>query len=1122
MSDNLSLLHKRIREFIKKYYLNRLFKGAILFVIITLVLFIVVALLEYFSYFNTTVRTVLFYSYLAVFLFTFIYYILIPLFQIWGLGRQITKEKVAAIIGKHFKEIDDKLLNVIQLEDQLDNGEHKSYQLLMAAIDTKIENIKPFPFVKAIPFKETTRYLKWAMIPILLFILIFSIKSEVFTESAERIVKYQHYFEKPAPYTFEIMNDDLTGFQNEDFILRVKVNGTELPLEIYASYQDRNYKFTKISNSEFSYTFSKLQKNTNFQIITDEVSSKIYTLQVLPKPVTVSFVMQLDYPSYLNKNREIIENNGDATVPEGTTITWKFYTRNTDTLSFILHDKVQQFVPQQDNASFSYTARSSFDYSVLNSNTFFTSKDSIKHSISVVQDRYPEIYVESQRDSLFMDRVYFKGHIQDDYGFTSLKFVYSKYDDKGNLLESENRKDLEINTSANVQDFYHYFDAGLLQLDPGYRIEYYFEVRDNDAINGYKATRSQVNTYRVRTLEEVDRELANSQSQTKSDMNEILKESGNLVKDIERFYQQMMQTQNPSWQDKKKLESLLDKYNELQKSIEEIKRQQEQQNVLEDQFKNIPPDLLEKQRELQKRMDEILTDEMKQMIDNIQKMMDQLNKDQMKEAMDKMKSSTEEMSKSLDQQLQLFKQLEYEKKVNDIVEKVKELSSDQRLLSKESQQKNIPKDELIKKQDDLQKKFDQLREDMKSLEQLNNELEDPNKMTNTDDLQKKIDQSMQESKNALNKNNRSKASEKQEESAQSMEELADQMESDLLDSQEENLGEDIESIRQILDNLVRISFRQEENLVRVKSMNAGSSYLTQVIREQFTIQEHMKMIEDSLSSLARRQPQVQPFILKEVTNTREYIQKTLKSLNDRKLPLSASHQQFALTSMNNLALMLAESMKNMKDQMSQCQNAKNQKSGNCSKPGSGNKSGKTAKSARKLQQQLNRQMEALKRSMEQQGKQEGEQGQGGTQGQQLSEQLAKMAAQQEAIRKMMQDYQNEMKSQNGVGDKSLDQMIRDMEITEKELVNRIISQQTLNRQKNIETRLLESEKADMQREQEEKRESTEARDIRNLNPPKEWSMDKMSEKQNEMMKTVPVNLNYYYKEKVNQYFFNIE
>jgi len=140
----------------------------------------------------------------------------------------------------------------------------------------------------------------------------------------------------------------------------------------------------------------------------------------------------------------------------------------------------------------------------------------------------------------------------------------------------------------------------------------------------------------------------------------------------------------------------------------------------------------------------------------------------------------------------------------------------------------------------------------------------------------------------------------------------------------------------------------------------------------------------------------------------------------------------------------------------------------------------------------------------------------------MSEQFAKMAAQQEAIRRMMQEMQNENRSQNGVGDKSLDQLIREMEATEKDLVNRVITQQTINRQKNIETRMLQSEKAQQEREKEEKRESTEGREKINPTPPKEWNFDKEKMQQLEMLKTIPPSLHYYYKEKANQYFYNIE
>src|SRR5574344_474750 len=412
MNNNQEFINRKIKEFVRKYYLNKLLKGAILFILITLLVFIVYAVMEYFSYFSSTVRTILFYSYLALFATTFVFYILIPLCKIFGLGKQLTKAQIADIIGKHFPEIDDKLLNIFQLEEMISSGDYKSLELIAAAVDTKIELIKPFPFVKAIPFKRTKKYVKWAIIPILLFVLIFSTKSEIFTASSQRIVHYQQHFEKPAPYHFVVTNPSLQVFQNEEFTLNVKVTGEETPDALFIAIGQKKYQLSKNSNTEFSYVFKNLQQNTDFYIYTDEVSSAPFTLKVLPKPITISFSMLLHYPAYLNKNDEVIDNNGDVVVPDGTHIMWSVYTKNTEQLLFILPDKINTITSSDDIYKTSLIARCSFAYSIVNNNRYCVGKDTLKHAITIIADQYPEIVVESQKDSLFDDRIYFKGNIK--------------------------------------------------------------------------------------------------------------------------------------------------------------------------------------------------------------------------------------------------------------------------------------------------------------------------------------------------------------------------------------------------------------------------------------------------------------------------------------------------------------------------------------------------------------------------------------------------------------------------------------------------------------------------------------------------------------------------------------
>ena len=1122
MTDNRTFIHQKINEFVRKYYLNKLYKGALLSVMITTAVFIAFAVLEYFSFLNSGTRAVLFYGYLALFLTTIAVYIVYPLLKMAGLGKTLNATAASEIIGKHFPEIDDKMLNVIQLEEQIESGKYRSLDLLNAAVDTKIETLKPFAFVKAIPFKKSTRFIKWAIIPVLLFCVMFSTKSEIFTESTQRIVKYQQYFEKPAPYKIEVTNKNLQALQNDDFTVYIKIDGAETPEELSIVYDKRNYRCTKQSNTEFAFTFNNLQRDITFQLQTDEVTTKTYNITVLPKPVIVSYVMELNFPSYLNKNKEILENNGNATVPEGTGITWKFYTKNTNQIDFIFQDKEETLTTEKEVFTYSYTARESFHYATVTKNQYFVNPDTLSFNIQVIKDLYPEVSVQSQADSLFADRVYFMGNVKDDYGFTNLKFVYTVYDENKNLLEQNKTIDIHIDKNNTIQDFYFHFDAGSLNLHPGYAMDYYFEVKDNDGVNGAKSSKTQSVTFRLKTMEEIDNELAQSNEKSKRSLDDLAKEAADLAKELEKFNQQMLQTNEPSWQDKQKLEALMEQYKELQNKIQETKENQDQNLMKEEQYKNTANEILKKQEELQKRFDNLLSDEIKKMLEKMQEMMQEMNKDQMREALQKMQMSAEDINKSLDQQLELFKLLEFEKKFQEVIDNLRELAQEQKNLSQQTDKKAIPKEDLQQKQEQLNQKFEDVKKDIKDLNQLNKELEEPNKMKNRSEQEKQIMDKMKDAAEQLSKNNRSKAKESQSGASDDMDDLANEMEQEKNEAEAEDITEDIEALRQILDNLVRVSFMQENVMLAVKRAGAKTPLFNDYMRKQNNIQDYMRMIDDSLTQLAKRQPLVEPFITTEVTKIREYSASSRTQLIDRNVSQAVSNQQFSLTSMNNLALMLGESMKKMKEKQKEC-NGKCSKPGNgsCSKPGRNGK-GKP-KTARELQQQLNRQMEAMKRSMEQGQKPEGQkQGQFPTPGQQgMSEQFARMAAQQEAIRKMMQDYNDELKGSNGMGDKSIEQLLEEMKKTEKELVNRNISAQTITRQKNIETRMLESERAQQEREQEEKRESTEAREKYNLSPPKEWQFDKNRSQQTELLKTVPPALQYYYKEKVNRYFYNI-
>jgi hypothetical protein len=282
------------------------------------------------------------------------------------------------------------------------------------------------------------------------------------------------------------------------------------------------------------------------------------------------------------------------------------------------------------------------------------------------------------------------------------------------------------------------------------------------------------------------------------------------------------------------------------------------------------------------------------------------------------------------------------------------------------------------------------------------------------------------------------------------------------------------------------------------------------------------MIEDSLLALSKRVPQIQTSVNKEISAINMNMEKAVDEIKESQTPSmdgrnhkeeGMSRQQFAMTSINNLALMLNEALTQMQ---AQAKKPGKPGSGSCSKPGGTGKKPSMA-NLRKMQEQLNQQIQKLKDGLEKGGNKPGKKpGQGGSG---MSQELAKLAAEQGAIRQELQKMADQI-NKDGKGAGNLGKLAENMETTETDLVNKMISQETIKRQQEILTKMLESEKAEKEREMDEKRQSDEAVNIKLSNPNEFIEYKTLKQKETELLKTTPPSLNLFYKNKVNQYFTN--
>ncbi|MCD6113624.1 MAG: hypothetical protein J7J86_10225 [Bacteroidales bacterium] len=1023
------------------------------------------------------------------------------------IGKLISYETSADIIIKTLSdEVDDSLRNVLDLQKIIKKSGY-SDDLIRASINQKSEKLNRVSFNKAIKFKTTFQKYRYFYLLIFVFIIGVIIFPNFFVKPASRIIKYNQHFTKPNPFTFVILNDSLCSPANENFHLEVSTRGEVVPNEVYILYKDNSFKLSKKAQNVFTYDFINVQSDLSFVLYSGKYYSKMYYLKILPKPYILDFKAKMFYPKYVKKKNEILQNTGDFIVPEGTDITWQFNTQNTTKFNFNFNG-VKEIINKNNSDVFTVNKRvlKNSKYSVYVENKYVKNLDSLFFNITILPDLFPRIKIQRSIDSVFYNKIYFHGFINDDNGFKKLKFKCEILDDIKNINKIIFSDNIKIQYNLQHQDFYYYFDFSKLNLKFDDKLQYYFEVTDNDEVHGGKTTKSEIYFFKKLSKKEIKEDSEKHTDNIKNEMNSFLKNLDNQKKRIDKLNSALIEKEKISWQEKQLLDNILKKQKEFVDKYQKINQENKINNLKSNEDLEFDNELLKKSRELEQLFDEVLDKKTKDQIEKFKKTLDELNKDKVQKMLDELKISNNDIEKQIERNLELFKNLEFEKKLNEIVTDLDKVAKSQDDISKEKKNSKN-KETVIENQQNLKDDFNDIKEQINDLEKKNRELEYPNKLDNTDEQQDEISNEMNKALDNLKNNRNRKASKNQYNAGQKLHKLASLFKKIQSQISMQALGEDIQSLRNILESLIQLSFDQEDLINELSRTSLANPKFTQIINKQNSFKDNLSIVSDSLYSLSKRQPSIKPFVFKEIDNINKNIDKTMQYLVDAQVSIAKGKQQEIMTSVNNLSLIISEYLRNMQNQNSMMNSGK--QSSSCPRPGSGQSS---MKSLKQLQQKLNSQMQQMMKQQSQGGKS----GKGKSK---MSEELARLAAQQQAIREKMQDLISELQGANAGNAKNLNRIIKQMESTESDIINNRISRQTLIRQKEIMTRMLKSEKALKQKEFEKKRQSESADEIYRINPKKIIKNKNKGTYNSDFLESIPPSLKGFYKSKADKYFY---
>ena len=1096
-----------LHEFRRKFYLNQVIRGSVLLSLAMGSILLISIVGEGFLAFSAFTRSVIFSLLSLGFLSTLAWMVLVPVSRLMNLSRGISEMDMAKMIRTHFPEVDDKLINLLQLR----GGTQSENELAVAAIRKKTELISPVRFAVAIDLKLNWRIARYLAIPLFIFAIIYYVNPDVLMGGTYRLMNFTREFPKPMPFEILIRNHPLQMVSGEAHELDVEVEGREFPAELYIHIRKSpdsefvSYEMKKSSVGQFGFVLSEMKEKFAYFIGNEEVVTDEMSVRVLRRPSIRDFLIAIDYPDYTGLATDTLPRNiGDVNTLKGSGITWILEASSGLKEAAFVGKGRSIFRSADGKLLHQQQAMESEEYYFsLSSLEGIRNEDTVKYRIDILDDRHPSIFLNVpdhhfDADHTLLMPVEFE--ISDDYGFGGLSLYYRFPDEAANAGSGE-FTEIKIGYLPRtlVQQKSLQIDLMNLGLSEGGRMEFFVKVWDNDAISGPKFAVSTIVTASYKSLNEKYELVEESQEKMESNLDEMLKEMEKIKEGYEKMQEKLLDSKNFNYDDKKQFKNLIEKQSSVREQMKELQKQfQENKENLENN-QMFSEETQKKYDQLNEYLKALEDEKLQKMLEKLKSELDEMSAEELKKELEKLQEDEEEMNKALERTMELLKQLEIEQKIEELINKIDNLKEKQDLLNEKLEDTDSKEEQqnLAGKQEELKKEMEDIKKDLADLKEMKETTKSPDEEEMEELMQDAGDasESMENAKGEMQKGSKASGSSSQQNASKKMEEMMQGLSGMQMANMQKKDEQNMENLREIIENLIGLSFDQEELRDEVKNLKQTDPQVASKDRLQKQLQDDMEMVRDSLEELAKEVFQIEKFILDESKAVMDAMKEARELLDQKRANEAARQQHISMTSINNLANMLSDVLSQLQLQMM----SNKEGNGSCKKPGMG-KPGMMGMGQQ--QKELNAAMKKLFEKLNAKSgdgngkngeKPEGENknGEGGAEDGEagLAKRLSELAEKQKELREQLGDMKGDLEKEGGKTLGDLGKIMEDMKMTEDQLKNKQLTQETLRRQQQILDRLLDANKSVREKNEfENQRESNSGKE-RSKTPPDQLTIE---------------------------------
>ncbi len=646
-------LKKRLRAVGKKETGLKFAVSAFRWLTLSILVVLAVSLIESFANGDSTFRGVLFYLALTAILGFGIYFFY-PSFAFLTKAKNPRRlSDLALRAGSNYQEIKDKLCNALQIADEFKTARKRvpnvSEEFAEAAVLEAAELSRGKDFEVILNKKESSKSALYFLLALAVFIFAFSL-SDGLREGFVRTVRYSKSYLPPAPFTLKVEPLRAKILRNSKATVKVVAIG-RAPERVSINLREKGqkkfepFKVKLKPDGSYSFEMAALRNDVEFYASAEWLTSELFSdtgrIEVYDKPFVKRLFGYLKYPAYARvKPRKFTEKNADIIALRGSKIYLKIEAnKKLKSASLVLElkknlsDGRSSDLSQKADSSASaasaiaeidtvakpmkikgtraeiaFTARESGEYKIKLEDFDGERNDNpTEYSITVLSDDFPTIVlIEPIGDAELTDRplLPIRAAIADDYGFTKAELRYrlakSKYSAPDEKFKTVN---LLLDKSKTAQELIYVWDLNEIGASPEDIYEFYLAVYDNDAINGPKKAKTRSILVKLPSLEQIVEESEKTQELAEKQIQDALKETQKLRRDIDQANKAILKARNPKkldWRTKKKIEELKKRSESLSKRLRKIASDIEKSARSLERKNAISSETMQKYMELQK------------------------------------------------------------------------------------------------------------------------------------------------------------------------------------------------------------------------------------------------------------------------------------------------------------------------------------------------------------------------------------------------------------------------------------------------------------------------------------------------------------------------------------------